>query len=101
MASYESDYKVGSVLDAMGCRITLPDTDSLWSTLQLVEKVLRVKKDGAILEIENFYAEPKPSSYAYRVIPIISTFVYENQKYSFELQLTTDRASIAADLFHK
>eukprot|EP01102_Stenamoeba_stenopodia_P011251 TRINITY_DN3441_c0_g1_i1.p1 TRINITY_DN3441_c0_g1~~TRINITY_DN3441_c0_g1_i1.p1 ORF type:complete len:467 (+),score=87.37 TRINITY_DN3441_c0_g1_i1:203-1402(+) len=96
----DPNYKVGDVLDAMGCRITLPNTEVLWETLMLVEKVLKVRADGSILEIENFYAQPKPSSYAYRVVPIIGTFVFGEGKYSFELQLTTDRASIAADLFH-
>jgi hypothetical protein len=53
-----------------------------------------------ILEIENMYAEPKAQAPAYRVIPIIISIETDGLPCTYELQLTTQRASIAADIEH-
>jgi hypothetical protein len=55
---------------------------------------------GRILEIENLYAQPKPKAPACRVIPMIISAEVHGIPYTFELQLTTQRASIAADIEH-
>jgi ppGpp synthetase/RelA/SpoT-type nucleotidyltranferase len=46
------------------------------------------------------YAEPKSKNPAYRVIPLVVRVDVDGLPYTFELQLTTQRASIAADLEH-
>ncbi len=46
------------------------------------------------------YAEPKPHNQAYRVVPFIIGIGVGGRPYTFELQLSTRRASIAADLEH-
>ena len=55
---------------------------------------------GRILEIENMYARPKAAQPAYRVIPMIVVAEVDGLPYTFELQLTTQRASLAADVEH-
>jgi hypothetical protein len=55
---------------------------------------------GRILEVENMYAEPKAKAPAYRVVPMIISVQVNGVPYTFELQLTTQRASIAADIEH-
>jgi ppGpp synthetase/RelA/SpoT-type nucleotidyltranferase len=95
-----SDYEVGDVIDAVGVRVTLPDTDSLATFYDRVREEYGTGDGGRILEIENFYAEPKSGSPAYRVIPMVVTTSDERGDHPFELQLTTRLASTAADLGH-
>ncbi|WP_432985979.1 toxin glutamine deamidase domain-containing protein [Dactylosporangium sp. CA-233914] len=93
-------YRVGDIIDAVGARITVPDTASLWRTLQAVVHTFGVGDGGRIVEVDNMYASPKSKSPAYRVIPLCIGIEVNGHKYAFELQLTTLRASIAADIEH-
>ncbi len=94
------DYQVGDVIDAVGTRITVDNTDQLEAVLHEVEHRLGVGDGGRILELENMYAQPKAKEPAYRVISITVGKEVDGQLYTYELQLTTRRASIAADLNH-
>ncbi|WP_433613736.1 toxin glutamine deamidase domain-containing protein [Dactylosporangium sp. CA-139114] len=93
-------YRVGDIIDAVGARITVPDTSSLWKTLQAVVDEFGVGDGGRIVEVDNMYASPKSKSPEYRVIPLCIGIEVNGHKYAFELQLTTLRASIAADIEH-
>jgi ppGpp synthetase/RelA/SpoT-type nucleotidyltranferase len=55
---------------------------------------------GRIVEIDNMYADPKAKNPTYRVIPMVIKIEVDGHKYAFELQLTTLRASVAADIEH-
>jgi ppGpp synthetase/RelA/SpoT-type nucleotidyltranferase/Flp pilus assembly pilin Flp len=92
------DYQVGDVIDGVGGRITVENMDQLAKVLDKVRSRFGAGDGGRILEIENMYASPKSSSPRYRVIPMIVKA--RDGKGTFELQLTTRRASIAADLDH-
>ncbi|MFL6076756.1 MAG: hypothetical protein ACJ73S_25465 [Mycobacteriales bacterium] len=94
------DYQVGEAIDAVGARITVADTRQLGALLNAAVERFGVGDDGRILEIENMYAAPKPGNPAYRVIPLIVAIEVDGLPYTYELQLTTKRASIAADLEH-
>lgn len=94
------DYQVGDVIDAVGTRITVDNTDQLEAVLHEVKHRLGVGDGGRILELENMYAQPKAKEPAYRVISITVGKEVDGQLYTYELQLTTRRASIAADLNH-
>jgi ppGpp synthetase/RelA/SpoT-type nucleotidyltranferase len=93
-------YRVGDIIDAVGARITVPDTASLWRTLKAVIGEFGVGDGGRIVEVDNMYASPKSKSPEYRVIPLCIGIEVNGHKYAFELQLTTLRASIAADIEH-
>ncbi|MFI5906774.1 toxin glutamine deamidase domain-containing protein [Dactylosporangium sp. NPDC051541] len=93
-------YRVGDIIDAVGARITVPDTRSLWHALELIRERFGVGDGGRIVEVDNMYASPKSKSPEYRVIPLTIGIEVEGHKYAFELQLTTLRASIAADIEH-
>src|SRR5262249_54714722 len=90
------DYQVGDVIDAVGARITVDSTAELASTLDRVKSHFGTGENGRILEIENMYASPKSGAPNYRVV----TMVIREGNATFELQLSTRRASIAADLQH-
>ena len=92
--------QVGDLIDAVGARITVQNTDQLARLLQRVQSSFGTGDAGRIIEIENFYASPKARSLAYRVIPLAVVVTVGGLKYTFELQLTTRRASVAADLNH-
>jgi ppGpp synthetase/RelA/SpoT-type nucleotidyltranferase len=94
------EYEVGDVNDAVGARVTLPDTASLETFFERIKEEYGAGDDGRILEIENFYAEPKGGSPNYRVIPMVMSTEDEWGRHPFELQLTTRLASTAADLGH-
>jgi ppGpp synthetase/RelA/SpoT-type nucleotidyltranferase len=91
-----SDYQIGDVIDAVGARITVDNTEQLTALLQEI----RGQLGDRILEIENMYASPKSHAPAYRVIPMVLKTEINGKFYTFELQLNTMRASIAADLEH-
>jgi len=89
-------YSVGDVIDAVGARITVSDTRALAALLDEARRTMGER----ILEVENLYLEPKPHDLTYRVIPMVVAIDIEGQPYTYELQLTTERASVAADLGH-
>jgi ppGpp synthetase/RelA/SpoT-type nucleotidyltranferase len=93
-------YKVGDVIDAIGARITVEDTARLAEVIERVRGHYGFGDEGRILEVENMYAQPKAHNPAYRVVPMIVKVEHGGQVYTFELQLTTRRASIAADINH-
>lgn len=93
-------YKVGDVIDAIGARITVEDTAQLAEVIERVRGHYGFGDEGRILEVENMYAQPKAHNPAYRVVPMIVKVEHGGQVYTFELQLTTRRASIAADIYH-
>jgi ppGpp synthetase/RelA/SpoT-type nucleotidyltranferase len=93
-------YRAGDVIDAVGARITTDSMADLERVLEAAKAHFRTGNDGRILEIENMYAEPKDKNPAYRVIPLVVRIDVAGVPYTFELQLTTRRASIAADLEH-
>lgn len=94
------DYEVGDVIDAVGARITVDNMQQLEAVLDKVLEHFGVGDGGRILELENMYAQPKAGKLEYRVIPLTIAKEVDGQVYTFELQLTTRRASIAADLNH-
>ncbi|HEY9474404.1 MAG TPA: hypothetical protein VIS06_11205 [Mycobacteriales bacterium] len=94
------DYRVGHVVDAVGARITATDTDQLGRLLDRVCETLGVGDGGRVLELDNMYAAPKASNPSYRVIPLLVAVEADGIPYTYELQLTTRRASAAADLEH-
>jgi ppGpp synthetase/RelA/SpoT-type nucleotidyltranferase len=94
------NYRTGDVIDAVGARITTNNMRDLEQVLEAAKSHFGVGDDGRILEIENMYAEPKSKNPAYRVIPLVVRVDVDGLPYTFELQLTTQRASIAADLEH-
>jgi hypothetical protein len=67
---------------------------------QRIQDRLGVGDHGRTLEIENMYAAPKAKAPSYRVIPMLVAVEVGGRPYTFELQLTTLRASVAADLEH-
>jgi ppGpp synthetase/RelA/SpoT-type nucleotidyltranferase len=93
-------YEVGDVIDAVGARITVDNMQQLEAVLDKVLDHFGVGDGGRILELENMYAQPKARNPEYRVIPLTIAKEVDGQLYTFELQLTTRRASIAADLNH-
>ncbi|TCC40567.1 hypothetical protein [Kribbella speibonae] len=93
-------YQVGDVIDAVGARIVVPDTDALELTMADIQERFGTGDDGRILEIENLYHEPKAHNPSYRVVPCIVAIEVDRLPYTFELQLCTRRASIASDLEH-
>ena len=93
-------YQVGDVIDAVGARITVDNMQQLEAVLDKVTEHFGVGDGGRILELENMYAQPKVRNPEYRVIPLTIAKEVDGQLYTFELQLTTRRASIAADLNH-
>ncbi|TQJ18900.1 hypothetical protein [Kribbella jejuensis] len=94
------DYQIGDVIDAVGARITVADTEHLERLLSTIDERFGSGDGGRILELENMYAGPKPHNPAYRVIPLIVAVEVNKTPYTFELQLCTWRASIASDLEH-
>ena len=94
------NYKVGDVIDAIGARITVNDTADLAKVVDRVREYFGFGDEGRILEVENMYAQPKAHNPGYRVVPMIVKVDSGGQVYTFELQLTTRRASIAADVNH-
>ncbi|MEU9700880.1 hypothetical protein [Streptomyces sp. NPDC047981] len=94
------DYEIGDVIDAVGARITVEDTARLESVLEKAKEHFGTGEDGRLLEIENMYAEPKSGNPSYRVIPMVVAIEVDGKPYTYELQLTTERASVAADLEH-
>ncbi len=93
-------YRVGDVLDAVGARITVAGTAGLAALTAAVVEHFGTGDDGRVLDWENRYTDPKPHNPAYRVVPFILVARVDGLAYPFELQLTTQRASVAADLEH-
>jgi ppGpp synthetase/RelA/SpoT-type nucleotidyltranferase len=94
------NYRVGDVIDAVGGRITVENMDQLEQALRNVQQRFGTGDGGRILEIENMYAEPKSKNPEYRVIPMVVRIDVDGEAFTFELQLTTRRASVAADVEH-
>lgn len=94
------DYEIGDVIDAVGARITVEDTAQLESVLEKAKGHFGTGEGGRLLEVENMYAEPKSGNPSYRVIPMVVAIEVGGKPYTYELQLTTERASVAADLEH-
>ncbi|MFM9594724.1 hypothetical protein ACKI1J_29235 [Streptomyces scabiei] len=94
------DYEIGDVIDAVGARITVEDTARLEAVLEKAKEHFGTGDDGRLLEVENMYAEPKGGNPSYRVIPMVVAIEVDGKPYTYELQLTTERASVAADLEH-
>ncbi|EDY49955.1 hypothetical protein [Streptomyces clavuligerus] len=94
------DYQIGDVIDAVGARITVEDTARLETLLEKAKEYFGTGEGGRLLEVENMYAEPKSGNPSYRVIPMIVAIEVDGKPYTYELQLTTERASVAADLEH-
>jgi ppGpp synthetase/RelA/SpoT-type nucleotidyltranferase len=94
------DYRVGHVVDAVGARITVDGTEQLGRLVEEVCGTLGVGDGGRVLELDNMYAAPKPSNPSYRVVPLVVAVEAEGVPYTYELQLTTRRASVAADMEH-
>jgi ppGpp synthetase/RelA/SpoT-type nucleotidyltranferase len=97
------DAQVGDMVDAVGARITVQDTDQLGRLLKLVQAHYGTGDKGRIIELENLYLNPKAKNFAYRVIPltiVIAPKGDDGLSYTYELQLTTLMASVAADLEH-
>jgi len=90
------DYRIGDIIDAVGVRLTVPDM----ATLEIALGMVKERFGDRILEIENMYAQPKAQAPSYRVIPIIISIETDGLPCTYELQLTTQRASIAADIEH-
>ena len=90
------DYRIGDIIDAVGVRLTVPDMATLDTALALVKE----RFGDRILEIENMYAQPKSQAPSYRVIPIIISIETDGLPCTYELQLTTERSSLAADIEH-
>jgi ppGpp synthetase/RelA/SpoT-type nucleotidyltranferase len=95
------NYRTGDVIDAVGARITVPNMEGLAQILDRAQQHFGVGDSGRILEIDNMYASPKSKNPGYRVIPlVVKGEGPDGRAYTFELQLTTLRASIAADIEH-
>ncbi|MEU1375983.1 helicase HerA-like domain-containing protein [Streptomyces triculaminicus] len=94
------DYEIGEAVDAVGARITVEDTAQLETVLEKAKEHFGTREDGRLLEVENMYAEPKSGNPSYRVIPMVVAIEVDGKPYTYELQLTTERASVAADLEH-
>ncbi|WP_325042318.1 hypothetical protein [Kribbella sp.] len=94
------EYQVGDVIDAVGARITVDDTERLEQLLAGVKDRFGVGDNGLILELENMYAAPKSHNPSYRVVPLVIAVEVNRMPYTFELQLCTWRASVASDLEH-
>ncbi|WP_116952964.1 hypothetical protein [Jiangella endophytica] len=93
-------YRVGDILDAVGARITVGDTAELAALTAAVVERYGVGDGGRVLDWESRYTDPKPHNPAYRVVPFIIGVRVGGLPYPFELQLITQRASVAADLEH-
>nr|WP_269328673.1 hypothetical protein [Kineosporia babensis] len=100
VASGRPAYEVGDVIDAVGARITVNSMEHLGSVLSTIQQRFGTGEHGRILEVENMYADPKRKNPAYRVIPMVVRIDVNGAAYTYELQLTTHRASVAADLEH-
>nr|WP_255495522.1 toxin glutamine deamidase domain-containing protein [Nocardia sp. GTS18] len=93
-------YQVGDAIDAVGARITVDSTEQLAALLTRIQQQLGTGDNSRIVEIENMYATPKSRNPEYRVIPMVIRIDVDGLPYTYELQLTTRRASIAADINH-
>jgi len=95
-----TDYQVGDVIDAVGARIIVGDTERLEHLLSEISEKFGTGSDGRVLEMENMYAQPKSHNPAYRVVPYVISVEVKGVPYTYELQLCSWRASIASDLEH-
>jgi hypothetical protein len=93
-------YSIGDVVDGVGARITVRDTAALEEVYVRAVTRLGVGDGGRILEIENMYLSPKGHAPRYRLITLIVEAEGLSGRYTYELQLTTHRASVAADFEH-
>lgn len=93
-------YRTGDVVDAVGARITVDGTAALAALTTTVLDRYGIGDGGRVLDMENRYTAPKPHNPAHRVMPFIIAVEVGGSAYTFELQLSTRRASVAADLEH-
>ncbi|MBB5787775.1 hypothetical protein [Jiangella mangrovi] len=93
-------YHAGAVVDAVGARITVDGTAALATLCAAVTSHFGIGDGGRVLDLENRYTDPKPHNPAYRVVPLIVAVDVGGLAYTCELQLSTRRASVAADLEH-
>jgi hypothetical protein len=94
------EYRLGDVVDGVGARITVPDTAALEEVYARAVSTFGVGDGGRILEIENLYLSPKTHAPEYRLITMIVQAEGPSGRYTYELQLTTHRSSVAADVEH-
>lgn len=88
------DYSLADMPDALGARVVVKDAESLQKVMGRLEEKFG---EGAIFEKDNFYSNPKKQARSpYRVV----TYTVVKDGVPAEVQLTTLRASLAADLFH-
>ena len=92
------DYTLGDMPDALGGRITIESISDLPMIMKGLETTFG--KDN-IIEVDNFYLSPTKSQRPYRVITY--TILVDNGngvKIPCEIQVTTLKASVMADLDH-
>jgi ppGpp synthetase/RelA/SpoT-type nucleotidyltranferase len=95
------DYRVGDIADMLGMRVFTKDVAQLTSVMAtVVEHYGGFGEGGRILEVINTYAGPRPESLHYRAVHLLVSAEIDGKPVVFELQLVTQRASVANDLFH-
>jgi ppGpp synthetase/RelA/SpoT-type nucleotidyltranferase len=87
------DYALCDMPDAVGGRITVNTPEELQKVMQRLESSFGNEN---IFEKDNFYSNPKKNQRAYRVI----TYTVQVDGVPCEVQVTTLRSSMAADLNH-
>lgn len=93
-------YSAVDVFDAVASRIVTTDVNQLADVYETILDWFGTGDDGRVLGVENTYVNPKSRKPAYRAIHVDVRFDVGGVPYVSELQLTTLRASIAADLDH-
>ncbi|GAA2666792.1 WXG100-like domain-containing protein [Actinoplanes palleronii] len=92
--------RVGDVLDPVTVRLTVSDMTVLDAVYENVRARFGVGDGGRILHVDNTYAHPRPGlrSPAERGISVIIRAEVEGRSHTYELELRTERAGLAADL---
>ena len=93
MKAGRPNYKLADVPDAVGGRITVRSEQDLPEVMARLEKEFGAEN---IFEKDNFYLNKKKRQRPYRVI----TYTVRVDGVPCEIQITTLRSSIAADLWH-
>lgn len=93
-------YSAVDVFDAVASRIVTTDVSQLADVYEWILDWFGTGDDGRVLGVENTYVNLKARKPAYRAIHVDVRFDVGGVPYVSELQLTTLRASIAADLDH-
>lgn len=93
-------YSAVDVFDAVASRIVTADVSQLADVYEWILDWFGTGDDGRVLGVENTYVNQKARKLAYRAIHVDVRFDVGGLPYVCELQLTSLRASIAADLDH-